>query len=170
MCAHAHLFSLPFLGLILCMATATDAVELSQSVSFRQHPAKWALRAIEGKSPTEGYFLIQGFSSTMPQLTSPEQNHMPTKHWFKLYSQNHAFCGCAPCAAPDNPASLSAAFGSLHSLQQPSAVSASLCFFTFDITFTLQCKTQKARSTTQHLRHLTRDDNIAQGSVSSYLT
>ena len=32
-------------------------------------------------------------------------------------------------AAPDNPAGLSAAFGSLRSLQQPSAVSASLRFF-----------------------------------------
>ena len=48
-----------------------------------------------------------------------------------------------PSAAPDNPASLSTAFGSLRSLQQPSAVSASLPSFTFDITFTSQCKTQK---------------------------
>lgn len=36
-----------------------------------------------------------------------------------------------PSAAPDNPASLSTAFGSLRSLQQPSAVSASLRSFTF---------------------------------------
>ena len=50
-----------------------------------------------------------------------------------------------PSAAPDNPASLSTAFGSLRSLQQPSAVSASLRSFTFDITFTPQCKTQKAK-------------------------
>ena len=49
-----------------------------------------------------------------------------------------------PSAAPDNPASLPAALGSLRSLQQPSAVSASLrFFFTFDITFTSQCKTQE---------------------------
>ena len=46
-----------------------------------------------------------------------------------------------PSAAPDNPANLSTAFGSLRSLQQPSAVSASLRSFTFDITFTSQCKT-----------------------------
>ena len=44
-----------------------------------------------------------------------------------------------PSAAPDNPASLSTAFGSLRSLRQPSAVSASLRSFTFDITFTPQC-------------------------------
>ena len=40
-------------------------------------PAKWAWAAVEDKSPIEGYFLIRGFSSRMPQLTSPEQNHMP---------------------------------------------------------------------------------------------
>ena len=50
-----------------------------------------------------------------------------------------------PSAAPDNPASLSTAFGSLRSLQQPSAVSASLRSLTFDITFTPQCKTHKAK-------------------------
>ena len=50
-----------------------------------------------------------------------------------------------PSAAPDNPASLSTAFGSLRSLQQPSAVSASLRSLTFDITFTPQCKTQTKR-------------------------
>jgi hypothetical protein len=44
-----------------------------------------------------------------------------------------------PSAAPDNPASLSTAFGSLRSLQQPSAVSASLRSLTFDFTFTSQC-------------------------------
>ena len=35
-------------------------------------PAKWAWAAVEDKSPIEGYFLIRGFSSRMPQLTSPE--------------------------------------------------------------------------------------------------
>ena len=50
-----------------------------------------------------------------------------------------------PSAAPDNPTSLLTAFGSLRSLQQPSAVSASLRSLTFDITFTPQCKTQKAK-------------------------
>jgi len=50
-----------------------------------------------------------------------------------------------PSAAPDNPASLLTAFGSLRSLQQPSAVSASLRSLTFDITFTSQCKTQTKR-------------------------
>ena len=50
-----------------------------------------------------------------------------------------------PSAAPDNPASLSTAFGSLRSLQQPSAVSTSLRSFTFDITFTLQCKHRSLR-------------------------
>ena len=50
-----------------------------------------------------------------------------------------------PSAAPDNPASLLTAFGSLRSLQQPSAVSASLRSLTFDFTFTPQCKTQKAK-------------------------
>jgi hypothetical protein len=44
-----------------------------------------------------------------------------------------------PSAAPDNPASLSTAFGSLRSLQQPSAVSASLRSLTFDFTFTSPC-------------------------------
>ena len=43
-----------------------------------------------------------------------------------------------PSAAPDNPTSLLTAFGSLRSLQQPSAVSASLRSLTFDITFTPQ--------------------------------
>ena len=50
-----------------------------------------------------------------------------------------------PSAAPDNPTSLLTAFGSLRSLQQPSAVSASLRSLTFDITFTPQCKTQTKR-------------------------
>ena len=44
-----------------------------------------------------------------------------------------------PSAAPDNPASLSTAFGSLRSLQQPSAVSASLRSLTFDFIFTSPC-------------------------------
>ena len=68
-----------------------------------------------------------------------------------------------PSAAPDNPASLLTAFGSLRSLQQPSAVSASLRSLTFDFTFTSQCKTQPnaTASTTSStcLRRLTRNDN-----------
>ena len=69
-----------------------------------------------------------------------------------------------PSAAPDNPASLLTAFGSLRSLQQPSAVSASLRSLTFDITFTPQCKTQKAKryginDFVACLRRLTRNDN-----------
>ena len=69
-----------------------------------------------------------------------------------------------PSAAPDNPASLSTAFGSLRSLQQPSAVSASLRSLTFDFTFTPQCKTQKAKHYGINdfvgcLRRLTRNDN-----------
>jgi len=50
-----------------------------------------------------------------------------------------------PSAALDNPTSLSTAFGSLRSLQQPSAVSASLRSLTFDITFTPQCKHRSLR-------------------------
>ena len=65
-----------------------------------QHHAKLALQAIEGKSLIDGYFLVRGFGSRMPQLTSPEQNHMPTNAFIQVISQNHVFCGCAPCGAP----------------------------------------------------------------------
>ena len=43
------------------------------------------------------------------------------------------------------PSTTSTAFGSLRSLQQPSAVSASLRSLTFDITFTPQCKHRSLR-------------------------
>ena len=70
-----------------------------------------------------------------------------------------------PSAAPDNPASLSTAFGSLRSLQQPSAVSASLRSFTFDITFTPQCKHKSLRELNngKHETRLTRSDSTARG-------
>ena len=59
-----------------------------------------------------------------------------------------------PSAAPDNPASLSTAFGSLRSLQQPSAVSASLRSLTFDFTFTSPCshRLNSGRTSYKHYR------------------